>query len=226
MPSTVEFKDLSKRSSKVLMASYITIASLLAVQIGTLFELSLLEDINLGNYSSSAELDLRIENNDLWIGIISTISGLAMITYVVLFFMWIYRSNSNSHTFTNEKLKHTPGWSVGWFFIPVANIWKSYQIPAEIWKVSKAGPDYKRKSTTPLTLKLWWIAWIVDSLFSQISYNITDKAVETHELINADRILFSSNIVSIIAIFLTIKLVKEVTLLQENQSHHISEIFA
>ncbi|MFD2206558.1 DUF4328 domain-containing protein [Kiloniella antarctica] len=112
------------------------------------------------------------------------------------------------------------------FFIPVTNIWKPYQIPAEIWKVSKFGSNHKRTDTSPLTLKLWRVFWGVDSVFFQVSYNITDRAVETNELINADRIFFSSNIVSIIAILLTIKMVKEIDYLQANQGSHISEVFA
>ena len=226
MPTSIEFKNISKRSNQVLLASYIAIASLLALQIATLFELSLLEDIKRGNYNSLEQLDSRIANNDLWIEILNLASALAFIFYIVLFFMWIYRTNSNSHTFTQGKIRHTPGWSVGWFFIPIANLWKSYKIPAEIWKASKLGPDYNHTHTTPLFLKLWWVAWIADNLFSQISLRITDSAVEPHELINADRILFSSNIVSIISIILTIKMVKEINLLQENQSNPISEVFA
>ncbi|MFD2206559.1 hypothetical protein [Kiloniella antarctica] len=116
LPLKGELKDLSKRTNHVLLASYIAIASLTAIQIATLFELSLLEDINLGNYSSIEALDLCVENNDLWVGILDIIFGLTLITYVVLFFIWIYQSNSNSHAFTAEKLKHTLGWSVGCFF--------------------------------------------------------------------------------------------------------------
>ena len=30
----------------------------------------------------------------------------------------------------------TPGWSVGWFFVPIMNPWKPFQAMREIWQAS------------------------------------------------------------------------------------------
>ena len=40
---------------------------------------------------------------------------------VVLFCCWIYRANCNARALGAQGMSFTPGWSVGWFFIPIAS---------------------------------------------------------------------------------------------------------
>lgn len=54
----------------------------------------------------------------------------------VLFFVWLYRVQSNLMSLDNEQLEFTPGWAVGWFFIPFANLVKPYQVVREVWRAS------------------------------------------------------------------------------------------
>jgi len=38
---------------------------------------------------------------------------------LIVFLMWIHRANRNVHLLSGETLAITPGWALGWFFIPV-----------------------------------------------------------------------------------------------------------
>src|SRR5207237_10475885 len=49
--------------------------------------------------------------------------------------MWIYRTNANAHSFSTD-MTITPGWSVGWFFIPFANLVMPYRGVQETWRES------------------------------------------------------------------------------------------
>jgi len=51
----------------------------------------------------------------------------------VIFLRWIYRTNKNLHVLSSEHMTFSPGWSLGWYFIPVANLFKPYQAMKEIW---------------------------------------------------------------------------------------------
>ena len=56
----------------------------------------------------------------------------------------------------------TPGWCVGWFFVPIMNIFKPYQAIAELWKASHSGSvEEWQEMETPLYIKIWWGAWLV-----------------------------------------------------------------
>lgn len=40
----------------------------------------------------------------------------------ILLMIWVYRSVSNLVAFNVQGLRFTPGWAVGWFFLPFANL--------------------------------------------------------------------------------------------------------
>lgn len=98
---------------------------------------------------------------------------LLYIPTVVLFCMWAYRANANARALGASDLSVSPGWTVGWFFIPVAHLWKPYQAIAEVDRAS--GPDDPTDSTswhrsrTSMVVHLWWAAWVIGSIAVNIS---------------------------------------------------------
>ena len=93
--------------------------------------------------------------------IISTISA-------ILILKWIYRANYNAYELGARNMLYTPGWSIGWYFIPIANLWKPYQAMKEIWKASSNPQSWKSQSRSSL-LPWWWFLWIVFSVGSFLS---------------------------------------------------------
>ncbi len=62
---------------------------------------------------------------------------LAFIATSVPFLMWIHRANRNARALGAQDMRFTPGWSVGWFFVPLLSLWKPYQAMKEIWRASQ-----------------------------------------------------------------------------------------
>ncbi len=65
----------------------------------------------------------------------------------------------------------TPGWSVGWYFIPVANLWKPYQVMKEIWNVS-----HKCLATGHSVLGWWWALWLLSNFLGRIAFKFGMRA--------------------------------------------------
>jgi hypothetical protein len=76
------------------------------------------------------------------------------LTTSILFLMWIYRANSNARQLGAQGMKFSPGWSVGFYFIPILWFWKPYQAMKEIWQASKAPSSWK--SEKPGSILPWW----------------------------------------------------------------------
>jgi hypothetical protein len=78
---------------------------------------------------------------------------------LVFFCLWIYRIDELIWRRGMEGVRYTPGWCVGWWFIPVANYWKPLQVMAEIWdaSMSPARSLQRSEETSPL-LVFWWLA--------------------------------------------------------------------
>jgi hypothetical protein len=98
---------------------------------------------------------------------------------LVPFYMWTYRLYSNLKSFNTNGLSTTPGWSVGFFFMPVLGIYKPHEIFQEIWRASGVGRlnlldpwAWKSGSGSPM-ITLWWASVIATDVAMRIaSYSI------------------------------------------------------
>jgi hypothetical protein len=82
----------------------------------------------------------------------------------VTFLRWIYRANQNLQALSTAPMTFSPGWSVGWYFVPIANLFKPYLVMKEIWIVAHRG-----LSTESLLLGWWWGLWIVSNFVARFS---------------------------------------------------------
>ena len=80
--------------------------------------------------------------------------GISLITAIVCF-VWIYRAMAIAHRIT-PTLSVSPGWAVGWFFVPIASLWKPYEAVAEIVE----GSGGSRMAATRSLAGWWWGAWL------------------------------------------------------------------
>lgn len=81
----------------------------------------------------------------------------------VLVLTWTHRASYNVRALGATGLKFTPGWSVGWYFIPIANLWKPLQAMTETWRASVNPREWRRQAGSAL-LWCWWSFWILNFL--------------------------------------------------------------
>ena len=55
--------------------------------------------------------------------------------------VWQHRAHANLWAFARSGLRFTPGWAVGWWFVPIASLWKPFEAVRELWKASDPGSD-------------------------------------------------------------------------------------
>ncbi len=79
--------------------------------------------------------------------------------------MWVYRTNRNGRALGARGMKYTPCWSVGWFFVPIANMFMPYWVMKEIWQVSSPpSPMAWRQKTVSPIVALWWLVGIFSGM--------------------------------------------------------------
>lgn len=90
---------------------------------------------------------------------------------VILFSIFSFRAVRNLKIFDSKIMETSPGWAVGWYFIPIANLWKPLGVMEQIWEGSHdlIGDDRVR----PNTIVFWWICWIVSNIVSNISLRMS-----------------------------------------------------
>jgi hypothetical protein len=84
---------------------------------------------------------------------------------VISFLVWFSRSYRNLRALGAEGLEYSPGVAIGWWFVPVVNCWKPFQVAVEIWRASDpaaAKNDFASRAgmPTPALLAIWWMGWL------------------------------------------------------------------
>lgn len=102
------------------------------------------------------------------------IVGLVYIAFFVLFLvsallvaMWIYRAHANLFAAGLDNIEFTPGWSIGWFFVPFANLVMPFRAMRELWNASHGHTSFLGGETAP-TVRIWWGCFLTGNILSYI----------------------------------------------------------
>jgi hypothetical protein len=173
------------------------------------FEYQLLSDYQNGVYKSQELAVADGEVSDQRQGLISIVYIVVFIVSGFLILKWIYRANYNARQLGAENMAFTPGWSVGYYFIPVLTLWKPYQAMKEIWKASK-NPSYLGSSSASFILPIWWTLWLIVGFLGQAILKLSMRADELPELLNLNLITQISNVLDIPLALVTLAIVNNI----------------
>ena len=176
--------------------------------------LSMLSDFMQMNLLSSSYSQAEGEANDARQQVIGILYLVVFVITGITFLKWIYRANSNCHSFGAEDMKFTPGWSIGWYFMPIATLWKPYQAMKEIWKVSKNPINWSNEYGSPL-LGWWWTFWLLSNFLGQIVFRTSMSADTISSLKVSTTASIASGIVDISLYIIAVSLITAISLNQE-----------
>ncbi len=196
---------LEGRAKRVTIALWAFVAAAVLSGLGSLLELS-------------GVVDIAVDTGPLVMAV-----GLSYITYTAVFLvsavlvgMWIHRAHANLHEAGVDGLEFTPGWAIGWYFVPLANLVKPFQAMRELWATSHSESD-SFGAAAPGEVKAWWGAWIVGNILSTISTRILvlgEGGPDAVALGNA--LALAANVTDVFAAVLLLKIVTGVTAAQRD----------
>ncbi|MEM7745575.1 MAG: DUF4328 domain-containing protein [Pseudomonadota bacterium] len=150
---------------------------------------------------------------------------IALISAHVANGIWIYRATANARAIAPEDGRITPGWAVGWYFVPIVNLWMPYKAMRQTWNSSIHGVAGSMDAPAAARLGLWWGCWIIAGTLGNIAWQMerTDDSVAT--LIAVSWMNLATIPFSIGAGLLFLGLIKEITRAQ-TESGGIAETFS
>ena len=210
------YRDISSLTNTLILLLKATVLISLIAVISDIFEIILLNDMKTGNFDYLTIEDQTIVNDtrQQLIGIIQI--SLLIITGIV-FLRWIYFSNSNSRSLGASGMQFTPGWTIGYYFVPFLNLYKPYRAMKEIWKTSKDPKNWEMVKT-PSFFPQWWTLWLISAFLGNISFRLSMKAEELNELFVSSSVTLASDLVEIPLALIAIKLVGSIFNMQ-NEKH-------
>jgi Domain of unknown function (DUF4328) len=142
----------------------------------TLEELSLLRSIQRGEFPSFSEATASDER-------VRTAALLALVFWgvaIVVWLIWQYSAHRRLRRAGVADLRFTPGWGVGWWFVPIANLFKPYQAVKELWMASDPAPMVGADGPSrPAILPWWWGTLLVSGWVNNRSaFTTFDETVD------------------------------------------------
>ena len=215
--SSVEagFKSLKSLTQWIRYVLYAQILiATVAIILGFL-EQQLLSAYQEGVYASIEEAFAAGETAIVLLQGIGIVSLLAFVASALLIMKWIYRANSNARQLGAQNMSYTPAWSIGYYFIPVFNLWKPYLAMKEIWMASKKPLDWNLIKV-PLILPAWWALWLISNLLNQSIFRYSAEAVELSELMNLNMLSQASNVLDIPLALVTLAVINGISRMQSS----------
>jgi hypothetical protein len=135
-------------------------------------------------------------------------AGLGVVTGIT-FLRWVYRAYKNIQGFGAENLKYSPGWAVGYYFMPILGLIRPVQVMGEIWRASENPRDWRRRPGSWL-IGSWWALFLVYTVITQIALQLSIQASSNTEWVFADVLATIGDFISIPLSIAALRLVTEV----------------
>ena len=146
-------------------------------------------------------------------GLIYTV---AFIGSIIAFLMLSFRAMKNLHIWGSRSAEMAPGWTVGWYFIPFANLWKPYQAMSQIWDGTV---EVARSATAKYpSIGGWWLFWVVTNISANISFRIALNGGYSETAIKSGAAAdIVSGISGIIAVIIIVPILVKITEMQDSK---------
>jgi hypothetical protein len=214
-PAAAGFRDPTTLTRWLTILLWFNAALAVISAVSSGFELKLLNDIEAGIALSPGQA----EANDLRQQIIGGVHFVVIVASIVIFCIWIYRANYNARQLGAADMRFSPGWAVGWYFIPIANLWKPYQAMKEIWKAS-ADPAHWQDQPRGSILPVWWTFFLLSNIMSNASFRLSLRANTLPELVAASSVSIANDVLDLISTLTALMLVGQIVRMQ--MSHRIA----
>jgi hypothetical protein len=147
----------------------------------------------------------------------SVIQILAVLATGIVWVCWQHRAQANLRPLGVPDPTFSPGWVVGWWFIPIANFVMPYRTMAELWKGSGPhhGIAWRTESITPL-IPVWWGAWVVSQILDRVAAAMIPTGDESNVPFLIQKVndslhwVIAADVVLVLAAILAFSVVREI----------------
>lgn len=160
--------------------------------------------------------------NDMREASVAGLAGVLMLATICVFGRWIVLAHRNLPALGAQYLEYRPGWALGWFFIPILNLWKPFQAMRSLWKYSFSvhKPDLQDSTWV---LPVWWTLWLISSFLGNFMWRSSMREQTIDALAVSTQVSIANCFVDIFLYFVAAILVGRIWKAQESQHENPGE---
>ena len=153
------------------------------------------------------------DQNDARIEIIGLIYAVILFSSFFIIGRWLYLSSKINHLLEIKNLQYSPGWCVGWHFIPFASLVMPYRALKEIFRASFNKENWE-KEEIPHDFPAWWTTWLLGNAIAQGSLRMGMQLGENYsydELNLISCLDISSDVLQIVCAFALLRIISVIS---------------
>lgn len=143
---------------------------------------------------------------------------IALLVTAILFLMWLHRAYKNLHAF-GVQTEHSPGWVVGYWFIPIISLFRPYQKVNELFEKSDTLATQFRcnnQDADSSVVGWWWACYLISNFISYATFKMSYRGTTSDDIVFASAVEIVSDILYITAAVLIIKIINTIDERQES----------
>ncbi|MEU6623115.1 DUF4328 domain-containing protein [Streptomyces litmocidini] len=86
----------------------------------------------------------------------------------VVFIVWFHRLRKNAEVWAPDLQRWKPGWAIGGWFVPIANLWIPRAIALDIWRAGHRQRYAADGAREPALLNAWWACWVASWVVEKV----------------------------------------------------------
>ncbi len=201
------------------MILWITVAASALGALAFVNRVSVINDmLDAEGFADLLRLRDRANDADDFAGGAALVMALLSLTIFVLLVIWLWRVAKNAEQLGRTGPRFGPGWTIGGWFIPIANLVIPVLVVQDLWRGSdpatpRGDPLWRRASGSTL-VGFWW-AFHVLALMRFAAGDEADTRVELEDLRTNDTIAAIGMVLAVVAAILLIQVVRRLAQRQE-----------
>ena len=206
------YKNPLPRARAVYITLGIYLGSVLVCSFVTFIEIGLLY---LDIQSKPTPLYLWDATDQFWV-YYDPVSTWIYLLAVIPFAIWFYRVAANAWTINPRGMRWSAGMCVGWYFVPIANLFRPYQATRDVDTISSSHGHFSAKRF----MSWWWSLWLITAWVGQAFQAAWHSLESSEEFLNANIYYQGFILLETVLTILALLLVRRITTAQ--RMHHDS----
>jgi RNAse (barnase) inhibitor barstar len=166
----------------------------------------------LGRVAAGEEIsDAEAEGNDSLYGTVGYTQLSLFIATATVWLLWLYWAYYNVTRGGKRLARFTPGWAVGWWFIPFMNLWRPYQIVTDLSLRSQDPELNPPEGSKDGLVAAWWGSWLLAGITGRLASRFARGADDIESLISLTRWTMLADVLTAAAGLLAIAVVRRIT---------------
>jgi hypothetical protein len=162
--------------------------------------------------------DAQADASDARIKVLEWTSVVLYVVTGIGWFVWLSRAYRNVRAIGSRTTDTSPGWAIGYWFIPIINVFRPYQIMKELWlRSAQCNRDpLDRNKPGAALIGFWWMLWIGTGALSRTAGRLARDAEAPAAILTATKFLMLSEVLTIFAAALASAIVMRIDRYQQD----------